>query len=133
MCANNLVCPDKRPAIGMQLGRGNIKLSKKLPLKASKGKLELNLLEHGCVNKAKRVTIVALAISTNGFPARTRTNNNLVIMLLMERQVGLISQAKNVSLRVNRGSLIQQGWRSPGIQQSVIRNGAGGGVSLWGS
>ena len=108
-----MVCSDERPAVGVQLGRGNIKLSKKLPLKTSKGERELDLLEHGCVNTAERVTIAALAISTNRFPGRTRTNDNLVIMLLMECEVGLISQAKNVGLRVNRGSLVQQSWRSP--------------------
>ena len=113
MCTNNLVCPDKRPAVGMQLSRGNMKLGKELPLKASKGEPELNLLKNGCVNKVERVAIVDVAISTNRFPGRTRTNNNLVIMLLMECEVGLISQAKNVGLRVNRGSLVQQGWRSP--------------------
>jgi len=97
----------------MQLGRGNIKLSKKLPLKTSKREPELDLLEYGCVDKAERVTIVAFAISTNRFPRRTRTNDNLVIMLLMECEVGLVPQSKNASLRVNRGSFIQQSWRGP--------------------
>jgi len=117
----------------MQLGRGNIKLGQELPLKASKGEPKLNLLKHGCIDKAERVAIVAIIISTNRFPGRTRTNNNLVVMLLMECEVGLISQAKNNGLRVNQGSLVQQSWRSPWVQQFVIRNGACGGTSFWGS
>jgi len=90
----------------MQLGRGNVKLGQELPLKASKGEPELNLLEHGCIDEAERVAIVAIVISTDRFPWRTRTNNNLVVMLLMEGEVGLISQAKNIGLRVNQGSLV---------------------------
>ena len=62
----------------MQLSRGNIKFGKELPLKASKGEPELNLLKHGCVNKTERVVVVDVAISTNRFPGRTRTNNNPV-------------------------------------------------------
>ena len=33
------------PAVGMELGGGDVELGEKLPLETSKGKLELHLLE----------------------------------------------------------------------------------------
>ena len=117
----------------MQLGRGNIEFSQELPLKASEREPEPNLLEHGCIDKAGRVAVIAIIIGADRFLREARTNNNLVFMLLMKGEVGLISQAKNIDLKVNQGSLIQQSWRSPWVQQFVIRNGACGGIGLWGS
>ena len=43
--AHDLERPHKRPAIGMELGGGDVELGEKLPLETSKGKLELHLLE----------------------------------------------------------------------------------------
>jgi len=91
----------------MQLSGGNIKFGQELPLKASKRKPKPNLLEYGCIDEAGRVAVIAIVIGTDRLLREARTNNNLVVMLLMKGKVGLISQAKNIGLRVNQGSLVQ--------------------------
>jgi len=116
----------------VQLGRGNIELGQELPLETSEREPEPNLLEYGCIDEAERVAIVAIVISTERFPRRTRTNGNLIVMLLMKGKMGLISQMVNSGLSIDRGSLIQQGWRSPWVQQFIVRNGAYNGIGLWG-
>ena len=114
MRTDNLVRPDERPAVGMQLSRGNIKLGQDLPLKASEREPELNL-EYGCIDEAGRVVVFAIIVSTDRFPRKTRTNGHLVVMLLMKGKVGLITHTMNNGLSIDRGSLIQQGWRSPWV------------------
>ena len=117
MCADDLVCPDERPAVGLQLGGGDVKLSQKLPLKASEGESELDLLEYGCVDEAKGVTVVPFIISADRFPRKTRANGHLVIMFLTKGNVGLVSslQTENICFSVDRGGLTQQGWSGPGV------------------
>jgi len=117
VCADDLVCPDERPAVGVQLGGGDVKFSQKLPLKASEGESELDLLENSCVDEAKGVTVVPFIVSTDRFPRKTRANDHLVIMFLVKGKVGLVSslQTKNFCFSVNRGGLTQQGWSGPGV------------------
>jgi len=117
----------------MQLSGGDVEIGQELPLKAGEREPEPNLFEYGCIDEAGRVVVTAIIIDTDRFLREARTNNNLVIMLLMKGEVGLISQAKNIDLRVNRGGLIQQSRGSPWVQQFVIRNGACGGIGLRGS
>jgi len=107
MCADDLECPDEHPAIGMQLGRGDVELSQKLPLKASKGESELDLLEYGGVDEAEGVTVVPLIISTDRLPRKTRSNDHLVIMFLTKGKVDLVSslQTKNICFSVDKGGL----------------------------
>ena len=131
MRVDNLECPNKRPAVGMELSRGNIKLGQELPLKASKREPELNLLKYGCIDEAGGVAVVAVIISTDRFPRKTRTDGHFVIMLLMKGKMGLISEMENIGLSVDRGSLIQQGWRSPWIKQFVVWSRACDGAALW--
>jgi len=117
VCADDLVCPDERPAVGVQLGGGDVKLSQKLPLKASEGESELNLLEYGCVDEAKGVTVVPFIVSSDWFPKKTRVNGHLVIMFLTKGKVGLVSslQTENICCSVDRGGLTQQGWSGPRV------------------
>ena len=53
VCAEDLVSPYERPAVGMELGGGYVKLGQELPLKACEGKPKLDLLEHGGVDEAE--------------------------------------------------------------------------------
>ena len=117
MCAYDLVCPDERPAVGVQLGGGDVKLSHKLPLKASEGESEPDLLEYGCVDKAKGVTVIPFIVSADRFPRKTRANGHLVIMFLTKGKVGLVSslQTESICFSVDRGGLTQQGWSDPGV------------------
>ena len=101
MRTDNLVCPDERPAVGMQLSRGNIRLGQELPLKASEREPKLNLLEYGCIDEAGRVAAVAIIVSTDRFPKKTRTNGHLVVMFLMKSKVGLISLMMNIGLSID--------------------------------
>ena len=57
-----MVCFDERPAVGVQLGRGNIKLGQELPLETSEREPEPNLLEYGCIDEAERVVVVAIVV-----------------------------------------------------------------------
>ena len=106
MRADDLVGPDKRPTVGMQLSGGNIKFSQELPLEANKGKPKLNLLKHGGVDKTERVVVVTITVSTNRLPRETRTDDHLVIVLLMKGNMGCLSQTENVGISVDRGCLI---------------------------
>jgi len=99
----------------MQLSRGNIKLGQELSLKASEREPELNLLKYGYIDEAGRVAIVAIIVSADRFPRKTRANGHLVVIFLMKGKVGFISQTMNISLSIDRGSLVQQGWRSPWV------------------
>ena len=65
MVAHDLERPHERPAVGMELGGGNVELGKKLPLKASEGKPKFHLLEQGCVNEAEGSTVVRLVVGAN--------------------------------------------------------------------
>ena len=65
MVAHDLERPHERPAVGMELGGGDVELGKKLPLKASEGKPEFHLLEQGCVNEAEGSTVVRLVVGAN--------------------------------------------------------------------
>ena len=107
MCTDDLVCPNERPAVGMKLGGGYVKLSQKLPLEASEGEAEFDFLEHRGVDEAKRLAVTPLAVSANGFSGRTRSNNHFVIVFFAERKVSLISflEAEDVEVGVNGGGL----------------------------
>ena len=65
MVAHDLERPHKRPAVGMELGGGDVELGEKLPLKTSKGKPEFHLLEQSCVNEAEGSTVVRLVVGAN--------------------------------------------------------------------
>jgi len=99
----------------MQLSRGNIKLGQELTLKASEREPELNLLKYGCIDEAGRVTVIAIIVSIDRFPRKTRANGHLVVIFLVKGKMGLISQTMNISLSIDRGSLVQQGWGSPWV------------------
>ena len=88
---DDLVSPDERPAVGMKLGGGYVKLGQELPLKAGERKSELDLLERRGVNEAKRGAIAPLIISANRLSGRTRTHRYLVIMFFAEREVILVT------------------------------------------
>ena len=61
MVAHDLERPHERPAVGMELGGGDVELGKKLPLKASEGKPEFHLLEQGCVDEAEGPPLFTLS------------------------------------------------------------------------
>ena len=111
MRADDLVNLDERPAVGMKLGGGYVKLGQKLPLKAGERKAELDLLEHRGVNEAERCVVTPLVIGANGLSARTKVHKYLVIVLFAEREVILITflEAKDVVVGVDGGSITQQG------------------------
>jgi len=89
--ADDLVSPDERPAVGMKLGGGYVKLAQELPLKACERKLELDLLEHHGVNEAKGGVVAPLIISANRLSGRTRTHRYLVNVFFAEREVILVT------------------------------------------
>ena len=65
MVAHDLERPHERPAVGMELGGGNVELGEKLPFKASEGKPKFHLLEQGCVNEAEGSTVIPLVVGAN--------------------------------------------------------------------
>ena len=91
MVAHNLERPHERPAVGMELGGGDVELGKKLPLKPCKGKPEFHLLEQGCVNEAEGPAVVRLVISTNWQVGEARQHCHLFVVLLVKRLVRLVS------------------------------------------
>ena len=107
---DDLVSPDERPAIGMKLGEGYVKLGQELPLKAGERKSELDLLERRGVNEAKGDAVTPLIISANRLSGRTRTHRYLVIVFFAEREVILVTflEAEDVAVGVDGGSLTQQ-------------------------
>ena len=110
VCANNLVRPDECPAVGMKLGGGYVELSQELPLEASEGQAELDLLEHGSIDEAEGLAIAPLVVGADGLPRGTRTNGHLVIMLLAKRKMNFITflEAKDVNVGVDGRGLTQQ-------------------------
>ena len=108
---DDLVCPDERPAVGMKLGGGYVKLGQELPLETSKGEAELDLLEHSGIDEAEGFTVAPLVISADGFSRRTRMNRHLVIVFLAERKVSLITflEVEDVDVGVNGEGVTQQG------------------------
>ena len=65
MIAHHLECSHKRPAVGVELGGGNVELGEELPLATCKGKPEFHLLEQGCVDKAEGSAVVCLVVGAN--------------------------------------------------------------------
>jgi len=65
MVAHDLERPHKRPAVGMELGSGDVELGEKLPQKASEGKPEFHLFEQGCVDEAEGSIVARLVVSAN--------------------------------------------------------------------
>ena len=110
MRADDLVSPDERPAVGMKLGGGYIKLGQKLPLEAGERKSELDFFEHHGINEAEGVAITPLVISTNRLPGWTRTHRHLVIVFFAGGKVSLVTflEAEDVAVGVNGESLAQQ-------------------------
>ena len=68
MRTDDLVNPDERPAVGMKLGGGYVKLGQEPPLKLDERKSELDLLEHRGVNEAKGGAVAPLIISACTVP-----------------------------------------------------------------
>ena len=124
--ADYLIRPNERPAIGMKLGGGYVKLCQKLPLEASEGKAKLDFLEHGGIDKTEGSAVAPLVVSTNGFPARARTNGHLVVVLFAERKVNGITflKAEDINIGVDGGGLTQQSGRGPGVQLLVVWKGS---------
>jgi len=56
----------------MKLGGGYVELGQELPLEASEGEAELNLLEHGGIDEAEGFTIAPLVVGADGFSRGTR-------------------------------------------------------------
>ena len=102
--ANNLVSPDERPTVGMELGGGYVELGQELPLKACEGKPKLDLLEHSGVNEAERGVVAPLIVGADGLTGRTRAHRYYVIVLFAEREVILITflETKDIAIRVDR-------------------------------
>jgi len=103
VCAEDLVSPYERPAVGMELGGGYVKLGQELPLKACEGKPKLDLLEHGGVNEAEGGIVAPLIVGADGHTGRTRTHGHFVIVLFAEREVLLITflEPKDVAIGVD--------------------------------
>ncbi len=103
MCAEDLVSPHERPAVGMKLGGGYIKLGQEFPLKACEGEPKLDLLEHGGVDEAEWGVVAPLIVGADGLTGRTRTHGHFFIMLFAEREVFLITllEAKDVKVGVD--------------------------------
>jgi len=117
------------------LGRGYVKLGQELPLEASEGEAELDLLDHGGIDEAEGFAIAPLVFGADGLSGRTRMNTDLVIMFLAERKVSLITflEAKDVDVGVDRRGVTQQSRSSPGIQLFVVRKGSHSHAGLrWG-
>jgi len=111
VCTNDLVVPDERPAVGVKLGGGYVKLGQELPLEAGERESELDFLEHCGVDEAEGVAVAPLVIGANGLSRRTRMHRYLVIVFLAERKVSLVTflKAEDVAVGVGGGSLTQQG------------------------
>jgi len=110
VCADNLIRPDKCPAVGIKLGGGYVKLGQELRLETSEGEAELDLLEHRGIDEAEGFAIAPLVVSADGFSRGRRINIHLVIMLLAKGKVSLITflEAKDVDVGVDGRVLTQQ-------------------------
>ena len=103
MCADDLVGPHERPAVGMELGGGYVELGQELPLKACEGKPKFDLLEHSSVYEAEGGVVAPLIVGADWLTRRTRPHNYFVIVLITEREVFLITflEAKDVEIGVD--------------------------------
>ena len=72
MVAHYLENPYERPAVGMELGGGDVELGEKLPFKASEGKPKFHLLEQGGVYEAEQPAGVPLVVNAYRHVRRAR-------------------------------------------------------------
>jgi len=72
--------PDEGPTVGMQLSRGHVNFSEKLPLKTGEGETFPDAFEYGLVEKEEGFPIVGAVIDTNRFPRCARVNKDVGIM-----------------------------------------------------
>ena len=101
--AENLVSSHERPAVGMELGGGNVELGQKLPLEACEGIPKFDLLEHSCVYEAEGGLVAPLIIGADWLFGRTRPHDHSVVMLFIKREVFPVSllEAEDVKVGVN--------------------------------
>ena len=103
MCANDLVGPDERPAVGMKLSGGYVEFSQELPLEAGERESELDFLEHCCVDEAEGAAVAPLVFSADRLTRKTRMHRYLVIMFLAERKVSVVTflETEDIAVRVD--------------------------------
>jgi len=100
ICTNDLVGLDERPAVGMKLGGGYVKLGQELPLEAGEGESKLDFLEHCGIDEAEGEAVTPLVIGANRLSRRTRMHRNLIIVLLAERKVSWVTFLKAEDIAV---------------------------------
>ena len=65
MVAHDLERPHERPAVGMELGSGDVELGEKLPFETSEGKPKFHLLEQSGVDEAEQPAVVPLVVGAH--------------------------------------------------------------------
>jgi len=82
--AEDLKRPHECPAVGMELGRGDVELGQQLPLETSERKPKFHFLKQRGVDEAERLVVVPLIVRTNWFSREARQHPYIVIMLLVK-------------------------------------------------
>ena len=57
MCAKNLERPHECPAVGMELGGGDVELGQQLPLEVSERKPKFHLLEQRGIDETEQLVV----------------------------------------------------------------------------
>ena len=79
--------PHKGPAVGMQLGRGNVYFGQQLPLVAGKGKALSNTLKDRLIEEEEGFSLVGTVFYAHGFALRTGANRDIGIALSPKRPI----------------------------------------------
>ena len=84
MRAKDLECPHECPAVGMELGRGDVELGQQLPLEASERKPKFHFLEQCGVDEAEQLAVAPLIVHTDWFSMEARQHCHFAIVLLVK-------------------------------------------------
>ena len=77
--------PHKGPAVGMQLGRGNIYFGQQLPLEAGKRKALRNTLKDRLIEEEEGFSLVGTVVYTHGFTLCAGVNRDIGVALSPKR------------------------------------------------
>jgi len=69
--------PDEGPAVGMQLGRGHVKLCKQLPFEAVEGESLTDAFEHPLVKEKEWLPVIGVVVNADRFANCARENGDI--------------------------------------------------------
>ena len=99
---------NKRPAVGVKLGGGNVELGLEFPLESGEREPEFDLLEESCVDEAEGPVGAYFVIKAHWQSGGARQHHHPLVVLLVKRLIGLVTlcQPQNCSRSVHRRGLL---------------------------